>query len=409
LQPHIWIVNQFANTPEFPGHTRQYELGKFLSGQEFTVSIFASDYNLAQRCFRKLKPAQLWLQEERENIALNWLYAIPYQRNNWRRYLNMLSFTMTFCLRGLFYPKPDLVIGSSPQLMVAFAAWLIARLKGAKFYFEVRDVWPQALVELSGKSPDSFLIKLLAAVEIWLYRHSDRVIVLSQGCLSYVKEKGAKEVVWLPNGPELDTFRSGFSVEAAKQHFRVDPERFSLLYGGAHGKANALETVVKACQILEQKAPDKFQILLVGDGPEKASLMHLAKGLKCLEFRDPIPKKEMPDLLKSVDAGLLTLEDIPLFKYGVSPNKLYDYYAARKPVVVAVGGLVNAEVEHYTLGTIANPEQPQELAQAILTLRELPETERLAMGDRAYQLAQDVYSRSRVSEKLLALVKQDLG
>ena len=216
MQPHIWIVNQFANTPEFPGHTRQYELGKFLSEQEFTVSIFASDYNLAQRCFRKLKPTQLWLQEERENITLNWLYAIPYQRNNWRRYLNMLSFTMTFCLRGLFYPKPELVIGSSPQLMVAFAAWLIARLKGAKFYFEVRDVWPQALVELSGKSPDSLLIKLLAAVEIWLYRHSDRVIVLSQGCLSYVKEKGAKEVVWLPNGPELDTFRSGFFCRSGK-------------------------------------------------------------------------------------------------------------------------------------------------------------------------------------------------
>lgn len=409
MQPHIWIVNQFANTPEVPGHTRQYEFGKFLSGAGFDVSIFASDYNLAQRCFRKLEPPYFWLQEEQDNVLLNWLYAIPYQKNDWRRYLNMLSFTITFLIRGLFYRKPDLVIGSSPQLMAAFASCLIAKLKGAKFYFEVRDLWPQVLVELGGKSPDSGLVKILGAMEAWLYRHSDRVIVLSKGCLSYVKDKGAKEAVWLPNGPDLDMFQSDFSTDEAKTHYGVDPTRFSLLYAGAHGKANALHTIVKACQILDKQAPDQFQVILVGDGPEKAALISLGQDLQCLEFRDPIPKQEMPNLLQNVDAGLLTLEDIPLFKYGVSPNKLYDYYAAHKPVVVAVGGLINEEVKTYELGKTAHPEKPQELAEAIQALGDLPESAQSLMGERAYQLASSVYSRSQVSEKLYDLVKQDLS
>mgnify|MGYP001791782008 CR=1 FL=1 len=409
MQPHIWIVNQFANTPEFPGHTRQYEFGKFLTNTGFDVSIFASDYNLTQRCFRKLKPYQIWLQEQTDNLFLNWLYASPYQGNDWRRYLNMLSFTTTFLVRVLFYRKPDLVIGSSPQIIVAFAACLVAKLKGAKFYFEVRDLWPQVLVELGGKSSDSLFIKILDAIETWLYQHSDRVIVLSKGCLSYVKDKGAQNAIWLPNGPDLETFKSDFSTEEAKVHYGIDPERFSLLYAGAHGKANALYTVVKACQFLDQQSPEKFQVILVGDGPEKAALMDLGRDLKCLEFRDPIPKKEIPNLLQSVDAGLLTLEDIPLFKYGVSPNKLYDYYAASKPVVVAVGGLINEEVETYKIGETAYPEKPHELAIAIQTLGERSKAAQLKMGEQAYQLAKTVYSRSQVSESLYDLVKQDLN
>lgn len=408
MPSHIWIVNQFANTPDVPGHTRQYELGRFLADQGYEVSIFASDYNLAQRRFRKLKFPQLWSSETLDKVNFNWLYATPYQRNDWQRYLNMLSFILSLFLRVMVYPKPDLVIGSSPQLLAAFGAWILARIRGAKFYFEVRDLWPQSLIELSGKSPNSPLIKALAAIERWLYCHSDRTIVLSSGSVNYVRERGAERVSWLPNGPDLETFEIALSIQAAKVRYNIDPNRFCLMYAGAHGTANALHTVVEAARILDQQHPDRFQILLIGDGPEKAQLQQQAKGVKCLEFRASIPKDDIPKLLRGADGAILTLKDIPLFRYGVSPNKLYDYYAAGKPVIAAVGGMVNEEVCQYGLGFVANPENPLELAQAMQQLQAAPEPERMAMGKHAQALIEQSYSRKKIAQELHELLQKDL-
>ncbi|MEW6496424.1 MAG: glycosyltransferase family 4 protein [Cyanobacteriota bacterium] len=408
MSPRIWIVNQFANTPDVPGHIRQYELGQFLVKQGCQVNVFASDYNLTQRQYLKLKFPQLWHLENLEGLQWNWLYAVPYQVNNWRRYVNMVSFCLTLFLIGLFKPKPDLIIGSSPQLLAAFTAWILAKLRGATFYFEVRDLWPQVLIELGGKSPNSLIVRLLAWIEGLLYRQSDRVIVLASGLVDYVSKRGAVEVVWLPNGPDVEQFQVELPIELTKAQYHIDPQRICLMYTGAHGTANSLNTIVEAAQILGQSHPDRFQILLVGDGPDKAQLMEQATGIQCLEFRPPIPKAEIPMLLKAADGLILTLKDVPLFRYGVSPNKLYDAYATGKPVVVAVGGTINQEVQVHQVGFTAEPEDAKGLAEAMIQLAQTSPEERKAMGKRGQALVSSTYSRTRVAEKLWASIQEDL-
>jgi len=408
IKPRIWIINQFANTPDVPGHIRQYEFGQFLVQQGCEVEVFASDYNLTQRKYRKLKFPQLWQKEDLKGLNWHWLYATSYKVNNWQRYVNMLSFCITFFFAGLFRPKPDLIIGSSPQLLAAFTAWILAKLRGAKFYLEVRDLWPQVLIELGGKSPESLLVRLLASIEGLLYRNSDRVIVLASGSVDYVSKRGAMQVSWLPNGPNTEQFKVDITPEQAKAKYQIDPERICLMYTGAHGNANSLETIVEASRLLDKSNPHKFLIILVGDGPEKNELIEQAKGIECLEFRPPLPKQEIPQLLQAADGLIITLKDISLFRYGVSPNKLYDYYAVGKPVIAAVGGAVNQEVAENQLGFTAKPEDFQGLANAILKLADTAAEEREKMGKLGQALIDSTYSRTRVATKLWNLIQEDL-
>ena len=400
----IWIVNQFANTPDVPGHTRQYEYGQHLAKLGYKVTVFASDYNLTERRYRRLRFPQLWIGERMDLLLWRWLFASPYQRNDWRRHLNLLTFCVSLVLQMLLLPKPDVVIGSSPQLPATWVAMRIAKLRGAQFICEIRDLWPQVLIDLGGHPPNSILVRILQRLESSLYRNSDRVIVLAKGSVEYVRQRGARHVSHLPNGPDLASTTTDLTAAQAKELFSVDRGRFCLMYTGAHGEANALDGLIDAARLLEEQVPGRFQILLVGDGPEKERLQSLARGVPSIEFREPVAKRDIPGLLAAADGLILTLRDVPLFKYGVSPNKLYDYYAATRPVVVSVGGAVNDEVERLGLGFTADPDSPRQLANAIIKLSVLSPHEREGMGARALQLARDVYCRQATLHTLTKIV-----
>ena len=400
----IWIINQFANTPDVPGHTRQYEYGQHLAKLGYEVTVFASDYNLTERRYRRLRFPMVWSSECLELLRWRWLFASPYQHNNWRRHLNLLTFNVSLLVQMLILPRPDLVIGSSPQLPATWLAMRAAKLRGARFIFEVRDLWPQVLIDLGGCAPNSKMVRFLRKLESSLYCNSDCVIVLAKGSIEYVRQRGTRSICHLPNGPDLNSITADLCQEQAKDKFSVDRSRFCLMYTGAHGEANALDGLINAARLLEREYPNRFQILLVGDGPEKQKLQSLAHDVACVEFRAPVPKRDIPDLLAAADGLILTLRDIPLFKYSVSPNKLYDYYAAMRPVIVSVGGAVNDEVETLSLGFTAEPESPRQLADAIIKLSLLPSNEREAMGARALQLVQRVYSRQAVLHTLTKIV-----
>jgi glycosyltransferase involved in cell wall biosynthesis len=342
--PRLWLINQFANTPALPGHTRQYEMAAGLVGYGWQVEVFASDFNLTQRRYRRLRFPRLWSSEQPAGILWTWLWVSPYRHNNWQRQLNMLSFCIHLAVRllpaallgRLTGHAPDVILASSPQLPAAFTCLWIARLSGIPFVLEVRDLWPQVLIDQGGKRPDSPMVRLLAWMERQLYRQARTVVVLANGAERYVRERGAHHTNWLPNGPDLELFSPR----------PLPPKRptFTVLYAGAHGDANALDNVIAAAQLLEQQqASVRFRF--VGDGPEKQALIQKAKGLTSVSFDNPIPKAEIPDLMAEADAILLSLRAVPLFRYGVSPNKLYDAYAIGRPVITTVAGAINAEVD----------------------------------------------------------------
>jgi len=393
--PRLWLINQFANTPELPGHTRQFEVAAGLVGYGWQLEVFASDFNLTQRKYRRLRFPRLWSTERPAGIRWTWLWVSPYRHNNWKRQLNMLSFCLHLTLRlgpaailGRFIGRaPHVILASSPQLPAAFTCLWIARLTGIPFVLEVRDLWPQVLIDQGGKSPISPMVRLLAWMERLLYRHASTVVVLAKGAEPFVRERGARQTAWLPNGPDLELF--------SPRPMPPDGPVFTVLYAGAHGDANALENVIAAARCLEQQQqPVRFRF--VGDGPEKQTLMHLAVDLQCVSFEDPVPKAQIPELMAQADAILLSLKDVPLFRYGVSPNKLYDAYALGRPVITTVAGAINAEVEEYRLGVTAAPGDPLALSLAIIHLINMSRSEREKMAERAMLLSRKVYSRQKV-------------
>ena len=402
--PRLWLINQFANTPDLPGHTRQFEVAAGLVTKGWKVEVFASDFNLTQRKYRRLRFPRLWSTERPSGIHWTWLWVSSYSRNNWKRQLNMLSFCLHLLIRlvpvailgRLIGRSPDVILASSPQLPAAFTCFWIARLTGIPFVLEVRDLWPQVLIDQGGKSPHSPMVRLLAWMEREVYRHASTVVVLAKGAEPFVRERGARQAAWLPNGPDLALF--------TPRPLLVDRPIFTVLYAGAHGDANALENVIAAARLLEQrKVPAR--ICFVGDGPEKESLIRLAEDLKSVEFEAPVPKAHIPDRMAEADAILLSLRDVPLFRYGVSPNKLYDAYAIGRPVITTVAGAINAEVEEYRLGVTAPPGDPNALAAAIKRLMETPTSERQAMANRAIKLAHSIYSRQRINSEYNALLR----
>jgi len=403
--PRLWLINQFANTPDLPGHTRQYEVAAGLVRLGWRVGVFASDFNLTQRCYRRLRFLSLVASERPAGIRWIWLWVSPYRQNNWKRQLNMLSFSLHLLLRllpaallgRLSGRAPDLILASSPQLPAAFTCLWIARLSGIPFVLEVRDLWPQVLIDQGGKTPDSPMVRLLGWMERQLYSNAHTVVVLAQGAERYVRERGARRTAWLPNGPDLELFSA--------QPLSPDQATFTVLYAGAHGDANALENVIEAARLLERRnSPVRFQF--IGDGPEKQALIQLSAGLKTVAFNDPVPKAEIPARMAQADAILLSLRDVPLFRYGVSPNKLYDAYAIGRPVITTVAGAINAEVENHRLGVTAEPGDPQALADVILRLAQTPRAEREAMAVRATQLAHSTYSRQRINAEYNRLLRE---
>lgn len=402
MKKKVLIINQFANTPDLPGHTRQFELAKGLQKKGWLIDVFASDFNLSERRFKKLKKFELFKCENFQKINWIWLRVHPYKRNNIYRYINIFSFCFNI-LFILFFKIIEekyinknklIIIASSPQLPASFICLLIAKIFDVPFLSEIRDLWPQVLIDLGGKSRKSFLIRFLFWIEKIIYSCSEHVIVLAKGSIKYVKKKGAKKVSYLPNGSDLNHFK--FRKLIPEKHKFDNDRPFKLVYYGSHGEANALDCIIEAAKLL-QKKPIKF--ILIGDGPKKIELLKNSINLKNINFLPPIPKEEMPKFISKADAILLTLKDIPLFKYAVSPNKLYDAYAIGRPVITNIGGDIGKEIEKYKIGFNAKSENGDSLAKAIINLMNLSRLEREDMSKRARSLAENKYSREIIVSK----------
>ena len=407
--PKIWIINQHANTPNMPGHTRQYEVANGLSQKGWNIELFASDYNISTRKFFFLKNNQISISQRIKNITWHWLYAYPYKRNNWKRIFNIFSFSFHLFWRLFFklvkdkFTKeiPDIVLASSPQLPAAFVGFIFAKLIRKPFVIEIRDLWPQVLIEQGGKSEKNLIIKLLLFMEKVIYQNASYVIVLAKGSCDFVAKRGAKNVAWLPNGPDLKIFRQkNYPPEPKKFSFEYP---FKIFYTGAHGDANALNVIIDAARLLINLP---IKIIFVGDGPEKQKLIQCSNGLKNISFQDSVPKKDIPDLLKDAHAIILTLKGVKLFSYGVSPNKLYDAYAIGRPVITNVSGDINDEVNDNRLGFTAESDNPQELSEAIRKLFFTDRSERVLMSNRARKLAETIYSREKIIYKYNRLLNE---
>jgi glycosyltransferase involved in cell wall biosynthesis len=396
----IWIFNHYAHPPNLPGGTRHHDLALELVRRGHRVTIFATSFHHQLRRETRLQPGEDWKIEDVNGVQFVWIRTPSYQHNDWRRVRNMVAFMLRAWRLGQKLPKlmpeigrPNVVIGSSPDLLTPLAACLVARLFRVPFVVEVRDLWPQTIIDMGVLSPKHPIVMSLQALERFLYQRAECIITLLPLAHEYITACGIlrEKIIWVPNGVDISRFK-----DAPPES--VNHEGFQMIYLGAHGRANAIDVLIQAAKIVLDRGLHEIRFVLIGDGPEKPRLTELAKelGLANVEFRNPIPKTEVPNALCEADSFLFNLEDVSVFIYGISPNKLFDYMAAGKPVITSVEAPDNL-VEKARCGLMVPPRDPEALAEAIIKIYEMPPEEREAMGRRGREYVAEHHSISRLA------------
>jgi glycosyltransferase involved in cell wall biosynthesis len=391
LDKNIWILNHYAVSPDIAGGTRHYDLGKELVRRGHKVTIFASGFDHNTKKYMKVHPKERYKIENYNGVLFVWLNTIPYYGNDWRRILNMISYgvkILSVC-RGI--EKPDVIIGSSVHPFAVLGAWWLARRYKTRFIFEVRDLWPQTAVEMGVIKATGIPAKILYAWEKFMYKKAEKIIVLLPNAKEYIEKRGIdpQKIVWIPNGVDLEQHDKSVHInpssEAAK-FFEKYKNKFKVVYIGAHGPANGLETVIEVAYCLFKKSVN-VHFFLIGDGPEKKKLIKKAQErvVDNITFLDPVPKSQVPAILQSSDLLMFCLRNLDIYKYGISLNKMYDYFASGKPVIMS-GNTVNNPVQLIDAGLVVEPENPEALAQGILKIQKmtLEERKKLGANGRAY-------------------------
>jgi glycosyltransferase involved in cell wall biosynthesis len=295
------------------------------------------------------------------------VWVAPYRANGPTRIINWASFCFTGLAAGLRYGRVDVVYASSPHLLAGLAGWFLARIRRVPLVLEIRDLWPQVLVEMGTLKETSIVYRVLRRLESFLYGQASAVVVLAGGAQRTVVSRGAApdRVVFIPNGADPEDFVAPASRDELRRQFKLSG--FVVAYTGAHGPANGLDLVINAARQLREELPG-VRFVLVGDGLAKPELVRITaeERLTNVEFRDPIAKAEMPALLGAVDVGLHVLADVPLFRYGVSPNKLFDYMAAGIPVITNTAGEVAELVRRANAGLVAAPDDITDIVRSMV-------------------------------------------
>lgn len=387
----VLVLNHFAAPIDAPGGTRHVELFSRLPGWE--ALVIASDRNyLTRRTLRH------------NETTYRTVWSSPYWDSAASRVVNWTSFAATSFVAGLWWGRVDVVYASSPHLLAGLTGWGLARIRRARFVLEVRDLWPRVLVEMGQLQERSLLYRTLCRLADSLYRRADVVVVMAKGVEACLADDGVdpSRLRFIPNGADPEDFTPAEGRDALRRQFGLDG--VVVVYAGAHGPANGLDAVLDAARELRSELPD-VRFLLVGDGVAKKELVTRARdeGLDNVEFRPPVPKTQMRKLLAAADVGLHVLADVSLFRFGVSPNKLFDYMAAGLPVITNTGGEVAALVEEAGAGLAV---APGGIADGVRTIVGAGPDGMAAWGRAARAFVARHHSRSSLAEQLANLLDE---
>ena len=393
---HILLIHQNFAAIDEPGGTRHHEMALYLSDMGYQVTIVTSPVSYLTGSIEK-GASNSKKRQEQDGITILRTYTYPaLHRSFFHRLLSFFSFMASSFLTGARVRGVDLVWGTSPPIFQGLTAWVLARLKRVPFVFEVRDLWPAFAVQV-GVLSQPLLIRASEWLEQFLYRGSDLVIVNSPGFIQHVQTHGAGRVEIVPNGADLRMFQSGESGTEFRRQHGLDG-KYVVLYAGAHGMSNDLGVLLEAASLLED-CP-KVALVLLGDGKDKPSLQARAgeMGLENIYFLAPQPKSNMPAALAAADACIAILKPIPLYS-TVYPNKVFDYMAAGKPVILAIEGVIKEVVEKAGAGIPVPPGSPDAIAQAVRRLVENSQ-EGVSMGLRGQHYVKEHFDRPLMAKKL---------
>ncbi len=403
---HILYIHQYFASRKGRTGTRSYEFSRHLVGKGHRVTMITS--GLANGEF-PVPAGRRHGDYEVDGIGVVSVaggYNDPHlgtALSGRRRMLKFYEFARMASKVARELERPDVVFATHTPLPVGLAGISASRYFDVPFVFEVRDLWPEALVDV-GALGNPLVVWWLRRLARRIYRQADHIVALSPGMKEGIVRAGvpSEKVTLIPNACDLDLF--GPDVDGGPVRRRLGlADRFAALYFGAMGLANGLEYVIEAARVLAEQKQDHIVLVLQGGGGRRAELEALARQyrLRNVVFGDLVPKDEMPGIVAACDVCLT------IFRGGKnptwSPNKLFDSLAAGKPILINTGGWLRETVEQSGCGRFVAPERPEALAEALVELSQDPD--RCGeMGRNARSLAERQFDRTLLATRLETLL-----
>ncbi len=342
------------------------------------------------------------------NVVRTWLWPLP-NRKAHERMRNYGSFCVSAGLRGLAINRPDVIIATSPQLLVGLAGWWLAFARQIPFVFEVRDLWPESLVAVGAGSEDSLLHRMLAGIAGFLYERSGHIVVVTPAFKDHLVDRwrvSAEKISIVENGVETELFAPATAAEDQVLRGQLGAEgKFVASYIGTMGNAHGLETLLDAAEQLQSQNANVL-FLLIGEGAEKEKIKALAgsRDLGNVRFLDQQPREKIPSFISISDACLVLLKKTEVFK-TVIPTKMLEFMSCARPVILGVDGQARQIVEEAQAGIVIEPENAVALGRAIAQLAENRELGRI-LGQKGREYIVRNFSRARTATKYIEILQR---
>ncbi len=394
----LYIHQFFATRQSSLGLIRSYEFSRRWVEQGHEVTVITSASRLPEEYSERL-----FTDGEIDGIRIRSVrVAYDNRMGTWRRIASFLTFMFGATWLAATAGKHDVVFATSTPLTVGIPGWVAAALRRTPFVFEVRDLWPEAAVQMGAIRRGGILEWLAKSLERFLYRRSAFVVALSPGMAAGVTNEGIPEerVVMVPNSSDLDLFSPGPRDPELVERYGLG-DRFVVGYAGAIGPSNAVEDNVPAAagRLLREGRTD-IVFLIAGDGKSVPELARRCDGLPNVVLTGSMPKAEVPRFTRTADVLLVLFADKPILATN-SPNKFFDALATGRPVIVNSDGWTRQIVECDEAGLYFPAGDGAALADAVKRLADDEEL-RMRMGANARRLAETRFARDLLAAKVLA-------
>lgn len=406
-----------AGSPTYGMAHRMYQFAEEFVEQGHEVMIVGASFSHMRRVNPQTKGRIT--AERQEGAEYRWIKTPKYRGNGVKRVLHMLLYSLRLWLYAKRLARefqPEAIICGGVTPFDFFGCYRMARASKARLLFEVRDLWPLTPIELGGYSPKHPFIRMLAYAEKYAYTHTDAVVSALPDTQEYMKTRGLgeKPFYYIPNGIkeklwELPPRREDLVAQLPAEHLEIIDSlraqgKLLVGYTGTLNLSNSVDIIVAAAIELEERG---VELILVGSGPLREKLNEMVHDADAsnVHFLGQQPKKNIPLYLSCMDFLYVGFTRHSLYRFGVSPNKIFDYMASGKPIVQAIEASNNL-VQLGQCGVNAEPESVESVKTAILELAMLPKEQREKMGENGRDYVFEHHAYSKLAEKYLKALKR---
>lgn len=407
----ILLLHQFFLEEDDSGGSRWNEMTKVWADKGHNITVLAGMMHYGGN-----KKAQKYKGKYVVNVKQGlidvWRCNVSesYNASFLGRLVAYFSFVFSSLYAGIFKLKGkyDLIVVTSPPLFIGISGYLLSKIKGIPFVFEVRDLWPESAID-SGVVSNKLIIRISFWLEKFLYKKAALINVLTPAfkeVLITKKKVNPNKIIYIPNAADFsisDDYLKKFEVNQFKKEHHLDGDKFIVTYVGAHGVANQLDQVLNTAKLMEET---NVLFLLIGQGMEKERLIQKAVEMKLtnVRFIDPVPKSEIFKYILASDVGASVLKKIDTFK-TVYSNKTFDYMSCKKPTMMAIDGVSRALIEESQAGLYVEPENPLDFKRKLMIYMKNPELKK-EHGRNGYDYAKSNFDRNILANTYLSKLKE---